>query len=120
MSETFVLALSAALALATVVGTGWAMWRITRHDPSRHRALSYVLWSVTGTTLMGVILPAIVMGMVDPFPIWMVQATFTSATAAALGGRGPARPREPRDRARVAVGSVVLVLALALAGVAVT
>ena len=87
MSETFVLALSAALALAAVVGTGWAMWRITRHVPSRHRALSYVLWSVTGTTLIGVVLPAIVMGMVDPFPIWMVQATFTSATAAALGWR---------------------------------
>lgn len=120
MSDTVVMALTAALALATLGGTIWGIWRITRRRPTRHRALSYVLLSLTGTALLGVVLPPILKGLVDPFPVWLALAVLTSTAAGALGWRWRFLQPQPRDLPRIVVIALVLVLVLAIAGVAVT
>ena len=69
MSDTFVLVLTALLALGVLGWTLWGIWQIARHTPTRQRALSHVLGSTAGTSLLGVVLPAVLMGALDPFPI---------------------------------------------------
>ncbi len=120
MSDTVVMALTAALAFATVGGTGWGIWRITRRRPTRQRALSYVLLSLAGTALIGVVLPPILKGIMDPFPVWLVSAALTSTAAGALGWRWRLLQRQQSEMPRIVAVSLVLLLVLAMAGVAVT
>jgi hypothetical protein len=68
VSDTFVLVLTALLALGVLGWTMWGIWQIARHTPTRQRALSHVLGSTAGTSLLGVALPAVLMGALDPFP----------------------------------------------------
>jgi hypothetical protein len=50
-------------------------------------ALTLVLGSIAGTALLGVVLPAVLMGALDPFPIWLLYAVLTVVAATALGWR---------------------------------
>src|SRR5688500_12407229 len=69
VTDTLVLVLTALLALGVLGWTMWGIWHIARHTLPRQRALSHVLGSIAGTALLGVVLPAVLMGALDPFPI---------------------------------------------------
>ncbi len=120
MSDTLVLVLTALLALGVLGSTMWGIWHIARHRPRRQPALSHVLGSIAGTALLGVVLPAVLMGAVDPFPIWLVYAVLTVAEAAVLGWRWPALVSQNTGRPSLVITSCVLLVVLAVAGVAVT
>jgi hypothetical protein len=120
MSDTVVLALTALLALGVLGWTLWSVWHITRHTPTRQRALSQVLASIAGTTLLGVVLPAVLMGALDPFPIWLVYAGLTVASAVLLAWRWPALDWRRGRHPGLLISSVVLLVVVATAAVAVT
>lgn len=120
MSDTIVLVMTALLALGTLGGTLWSIWRIARHTPSRERAMAKVLGSMAGTALLGVILPAMLKGMLDPFPIWLVYAILTAGSASVLMWRWEKLEPERGDMPRLVITALALVSVLAMAGVAVT
>ena len=99
----------------------WSIWHIARHTPTRQHALTHVLGIIAGTSLIGVVLPAVLIGALDPFPIWLGYAVLAVGAAAVLGvalarvgtGRMAASPS-------LVITSCVLLAVLALAGVAVT
>lgn len=120
MSDALVLAVTALLALG-VPGWGlWAIWHISRHTPTRQRALTHVLGIIAGTVLLGVILPAGLMGILDPFPIWLGYAVLTAGAATVLGWRWPALDSGKGSHPSLVITSCMLLLVLAMAGVAVT
>jgi len=120
VGDTLVLVLTAVLAIGVLGWTMWGIWHIARRTPRRQRALSHVLGSVAGTVLLGVVLPAVLMGALDPFLIWLVYAVLTVGNATVLGWRWPAlRPGNKRQPSLV-ITSCVLLVVLAVASVAVT
>jgi hypothetical protein len=120
VGDTLVLVLTALLALGVLGWTVWAIWHIGRHRPMRSRALAHVLGSIAGTTLLGVVLPAVLKGALDPFPIWLVYAVLTVAAGTVLGWRWPALEPGKGSHPSLVVTSCVLLVVLAMAGVAVT
>jgi hypothetical protein len=120
MSDTLVLVLTALLALGVLGWTGWVIAHLVRRTPTRQRALTHVLGSLTGTALLGVVLPPALQRALDPFPLWLGYAVLTVVAAAVLGWRWPAlrsgRGRQPG----LVITSCVLLGVLVLAGVAVT
>lgn len=120
MSDTLVLALTALLALG-VLGWGvWGIWHIARHTPTRQRALTHVLGIVAGTVLLGLVLPAVLMGALDPFPIWLIYAVLAVGAAVVLGWRWPTLKSGKGSHPSLVITSCLLLLVLAMAGVAVT
>jgi hypothetical protein len=79
-----------------------------------------VLASLAGTTLLGVVLPAVLMGFLDPFPIWLGYAVLTIAAAAVLAWRWPALNSQKGIHPSLVITSCLLLVVLAMAGVAVT
>jgi hypothetical protein len=120
VSDTAVLVISALLLLGVLGGTIWGIWHITRHTPTRQHALSLVLGSTAGTILLGVALPAVLMGALDPFPIWLLYATLTVAAATTLGWRWQALPPEKQTKPASVATSCLLLIIIATAGIAVT
>lgn len=120
MSDTLVMVLTAAIALGTLGWAVWGIWHIARHTPTRQRALTHVLGVIAGTTLLGLILPAGLMGMLDSFPIWLVWAVLAVGAAVVLGWRWsslePGRGKHPS----LVITSCVLLVVLVTAGFAVT
>ena len=120
MSDTLVLAVTGLLALGVPVWTLWGIWHNVRRTPSRQGALANVLGSIAGTALLGIVLPAALMGALDPFLIWLVYATLTVAAATVLGWRWPAlRSAKWRHPGLVITASMLLVV-LVTAAFAVT
>jgi hypothetical protein len=120
MSDTVVLALTALLALGVLGWTLWSVLHIARRTPTRQRALSQVLASIAGTALLGVILPAVLMGALDPFPIWLIYAGLTVASAVLLAWCWPALDWGGGRHPGLLISSAVLLVIVAMAGVAVT
>lgn len=120
MSDTSVLVLTALLAVGVLGSTAWSIWHIARHRPTHQRALTHVLGSIAGTALLGVVLPAVLMGALDPFPIWLSYAVLTAAAAAVLGWRWPALEPGKGSHPGLVITSCVTLAVLAMAGVAVT
>jgi hypothetical protein len=120
VSDTLVLVLTALLAVGVLGWTVWSIWHIARHTPTRHRALTHVLGSIAGTTLLGVVIPAAVKRALDPFPIWVVYAGLAAGAAIALGWRWPALKSGTGSHPSLVITSCVLLAVLAMAGVAVT
>lgn len=120
MSDTVVLALTALLALGVLGWTAWGVWYVVRRTPTRQRGLTHVLASLAGTTLLGVVLPAVLMGLLDPFPIWLGYAVLTIAAAAVLAWRWPALNSQKGSHPSLVITSCLLLVVLAIAGVAVT
>lgn len=88
MSDTVVMVLSAVIALAVLGGGVWGIWHIARRTPTRQRALTHVLIITVGVLLLGVVLPAGLMGILDPFPIWLVYVALVAGNAPCSGGAG--------------------------------
>ncbi len=120
MSDTVVLVLTGLLALGVLVWTVWSIWRIAWRTPSRQGALMNVLGSIAGTALLGVVLPALLMGALDPFLIWLVYAALTVAAAAVLGWRWPAMRSGKWSQPALVITASLLLAVLAMAGLAVT
>jgi CDP-diglyceride synthetase len=120
VSDTAVLVLTALLAVGVLGWTVWTIWHIARRAPTRQRALTHVLGSMAGTALLGVVVPAALKGALDPFPIWLAYAAATAAAAAVLGWRWPALSSGNGRHPSLVITSLVLLLILAMAGVAVT
>jgi hypothetical protein len=120
VSDTVVLVLSALLALSVPGWTGWSIWHIARHHPTRQRAATHVLSSIAGTTLLGVVLPAALKGILDPVYPWLLHAALTVAAATALGWRWPALESGKGRHPALLLASAVLLLVVAMASVAVT
>jgi hypothetical protein len=120
VSDSLVLVLTVLLALSVPGWTLWSIWRIARHTPTRQRGLTHVLGSLAGTTLLGVVIPAVLRRTLDPFPLWLVYAALTVAAATVLGWRWPALPSGRTSRPSLVVTSCLLLVVLAMAGVAVT
>ena len=120
MGDTLVLVLNAVLALGVLGWTMWGIWHIARHTPTRQRALAHLLGSIAGTALLGVVLPAVLLGALDPFPIWLVYAVLTVGDAAVLGWRWPALESGNKRQPSLVITSCVLLVVLAVAGIAVT
>jgi hypothetical protein len=120
VSDTVVLVLTALLALAVFGWTVSSGWHIARRTPTRQRALSYVLSSIAGTTLLGLALPAVLMGVLDPFPIWSVFAVLTVGAATVLAWRWPTLDWRRGSHPGLVTTSCVLLVVLAMAGIAVT
>ena len=120
MSDVLVLVLTALLAVGVPGWTVWRIWHIARHTPTRQRALTHVLGSVAGTALLGVVIPAALKGAFDPFPIWLGYAALTVTVATVLGWRWPALPSGKRSHTSLVITSCLLLVVLAMAGVAVT
>jgi hypothetical protein len=120
VSDSLVLVLTVLLGLGIPGWTVWSIWRIARHTPTRQRALTHVLGSLAGTTLLGVVIPAVLKRTLDPFPIWLVYAALTAAAATVLGWRWSALPSgKGLQPSLVATGCLLLVV-LVMASVAVT
>ena len=98
----------------------WAIGHIARHAPARQRALTHVLGIIAGTTLLGVVLPAALMGALDPFPLWLGYAVLAVGAAAVLGWRWSALAPGRGSHPSLVITSCVLLMVLAMAGVAVT
>jgi hypothetical protein len=120
VSDTLVLVLTGLLTVGVLGWTVWGIWRLTRRTPSRQQALTNVLGSVAGTTLLGVVLPPASKGAIDAFPVWGVYAALTVTVAALLGWRWPALPSGEPGRLGLVVTTGLMLVVLALAGVAVT
>jgi hypothetical protein len=120
VSDTVVLVLTALLALSVLGCTLRGIWHISRHAPTRQRAVSYLLGSIAGTALLGVVLPAVLIGALDPFPIWLVYAAITIGASIVLGWRWQALEPGKGSHPGLVVTSFVLLVVLAMAGVAVT
>jgi CDP-diglyceride synthetase len=120
VSDTVVLIITALLLLGVLGCTIWGTWHISRSTPRRQHALSIVLGSTAGTALLGVVLPAVLMGAVDPFPIWLLYATLTVAAATTLGWRWQALPSEKRTKPALVATSSLLLIIITTAAVAVT
>jgi hypothetical protein len=82
--------------------------------------LTHALGSIAGTTLLGVVLPAVLKGGLDPFPIWVVYAVLTVGATAVLAWRWPALPPGKGSHPSLVITSGVLLAVLAMAGIAVT
>ena len=98
----------------------WGIWQIARHTPTRQRALTHVLGIFAGTTLLGVVLPAVLMGALDPFPIWLVYAVLAVGAAIVLAWRWLALESGKGTHHSLLITSCVLLTVLVMAGVAVT
>lgn len=120
MSDTVVMVLTAVLFVGNLGWTLWVLWCLTRRRPPRQQALAYVLSSIAGTVLLGVVLPAALMGALDPFPVWAVFAGLSVTAATALAWRWPTLPAGRWSRPDLVISSSVLMVVLATAGVAVT
>jgi hypothetical protein len=120
MGNVLVLALTLLLAVGVLGGTARGTWRTARRTPSRQRGLSYVLASVAGTALLGLVLPAVLLGAFDPFPIWCIFVAGTVGAAAVLGWRWPALAWGEGGRPGLILTSGGLLVVLAMAGAAVT
>lgn len=120
MSDILVLVFSALLALGVLGWSVGALWHITRHRPTRQRALMHVLGIMAGTALLAVVLPAVLMRALDPFPIWLPYAILAVSAAAVLGWRWSALRPGKGIRPGLVITSGALLLVLAMAGVAVT
>lgn len=120
MSDTLVLVLTALIALGLLGWEVWGIWHIARHTPTRQRALTHVLGISAGTILLGVVLPAGLMGILDPFPIWLVYAILASWSAAVLGWRWLTLKSGKGWHLSLVITSCVLLVVLVMAGVAVT
>jgi hypothetical protein len=120
VSDDVVLVLTALLAVGVLGWTVWSSWHIARHTPTRQRALSQVLGSVAGTTLLGVVIPPELKGALDPFPLWLGYAVLTVTVATVLGWRWPALERGKGSHPSLVISSCLLLVVLAMAGVAVT
>jgi hypothetical protein len=120
VSDTLVLVLTLLLGVGVPGWTVRSIWYIARHTPTRQRALTHVLGSIAGTTLLGVVIPAVLKGSLDPFPVWLGYAAVTAAAAAVLGWRWPALASGKDNQPSLVVTSCLLLVVLAMAGVAVT
>ena len=120
MSDILVLALTALLAVGVLGWTVCGTWHIARHTPARHRAVSQVLGSIAGTGLLGVVLPAVLMEALDPFPVWLGYAVLTVGSASVLAWRWPALEPVPGVHPSLVITSALLLVVLVVAGVAVT
>jgi hypothetical protein len=120
VTDIVILALTALLALGLLGWMIWAIWHIARRRPTRPRALTHTLGILAVTVELGVVLPRGLMWTVDPFPIWLIYAVLAVAVTAVLAWRWtalkPAKWRSPG----LMITSGVLVLVLAMAGIAVT
>lgn len=120
MSDTFVVVLTAFIALG-VLGWGvWGIWHIARHTPTRQRALTHVLVVIAGAILLGVVLPAGLMGILDPFPIWLVYAALAVGNATVLGWRWRALKSGKGWHPSLIITSCALLAVFTMAGFAVT
>jgi hypothetical protein len=120
VSDMLVLVFTALLAAGVLGWTTWVIWRMARHTPTRQRALAQVLGGLAGTALLGVVLPAVLMGALDPFPVWLAFGVLAVTAAAVLGWRWLALEPDQGSRWRLVVTSCLLLVVLAAAGVAVT
>jgi predicted tellurium resistance membrane protein TerC len=120
VSDPLVLVLTGLLAVGVLGWAPWCIWHIAQRSPTRQRALTHVLGITAGTTLLGVVVPAVLKGALDPFPIWLVYAVPTVAAATALGWRWHALPPARGSHTGLAITSGVLLVVLVLASVAVT
>ena len=107
-----------------VAGTtlGWVLRAARPGDPltpTRQRALSHVLGIIAGTSLLGVVLPAVLIGALDPFPIWLGYAVLAVAAATIVAWRWSALA-SGKGSPSLVITSCVLLMVLAMAGVAVT
>ncbi|MDQ0094880.1 hypothetical protein [Paeniglutamicibacter psychrophenolicus] len=120
MSDTLVMVLTAVIALGTLGWSVWGIWHIARHTPTRQGAVTHVVGVIAGTALLGVVLPAGLMGLLDPFPIWLVYAVLAVGTAIVLGWRWPALEPGQGKHPSLVITSCILLAVLVLAGFAVT
>lgn len=120
MSDTFVMVLTAVIALGTLGWAVWGIWHIARHTPTRQRALTHVLGVVAGTVLLGVVLPAALMGIIDPFLVWIVYAVLAVAAAVVLGWRWTALASGKGRHPSLVIATCILLVVLVMAGFAVT
>lgn len=120
MSDTLVLVLTGLLALAIPGWIMWAIWRAARHTPTRQASLANILGSIAGTAPLGVVLPAVLLGALDPFPIWLVYAALTVGATAVLAWRWPALKPGKRNHLSLVLTTCLLLAVLATAAVAVT
>ena len=120
MSDIVVMVITGLLALGVPALTVWGIWRNARHTPTRQRALANVLGSVAGTSSLGVVLPAALLGALDPFPIWLVYAVLAVAAAIVLAWRWPALRSGKWSSPSLVISSCLLLAVLVMAGVAVT
>ena len=79
-----------------------------------------MLGIIAGTALLGVVLPAVLMGALDPFPIWLIYAVLAVGAAAVLAWRWPALASGKGSHPSLVITSCVLLMVLTMAGVAVT
>ncbi|RAX47769.1 hypothetical protein DQ353_18525 [Arthrobacter sp. AQ5-05] len=120
MSDTLVLVVTGLIALGVPLWTAWGMWRSIRHTPTRQGALANVLGSVAGTALLGVVLPAVLLGALDPFPIWLAYAALTVAAATVLAWHWPALRSGKWSQPSLVNATCLLLVVFATAGFAVT
>lgn len=120
MSDTFVMVLTAVIALGTLGWALWGIWHIARHRPTRQRGVTHVVGITTGTTLLGVVLPAALMGIIDPLIVWIVYAVLTVAAAVVLGWRWSALASGKGKHPSLVIASCFLLAVLVMAGFAVT
>lgn len=120
VSDTVVLALTALLALEVPAWTVRGIWHLARHTTTRQRALSNVLGSIAGTTMLGVVLPSVLLGALNPFPIWLGYTALTVAAAVTLGWRWPALRPGRGIHPSLVITTCLLLGVLATAGIAAT
>ncbi|GAA4282484.1 hypothetical protein GCM10022261_00150 [Brevibacterium daeguense] len=120
MSDAVVMTVTALLALGVLGWEIWGIWHLARHTPTRQRALTHVLGVIAGTALLGVVLPAALLRAVDPFPVWLVYAVLAVTAAAVLVWRWPSLEPGKGRHPSLVITSGILLLVLAIAGIAVT
>jgi hypothetical protein len=120
VTDIVVMALTGLLALGLLGWTIWSIWHIGRRTPTRQRALTHVLGILAGTVELGVALPAVLMGTLDPFTIWLVFAVLAVAATVVLAWRWPALKPGRWVRPGLMITSGVLLIVLSAAVVAVT
>lgn len=120
MSDTVVMVLSAVIALAVLGGGVWGIWHIARRTPTRQRALTHVLIITVGVLLLGVVLPAGLMGILDPFPIWLVYVALVAGNATMLGWRWRVLESGQGHHPGLIATACVLLVVFIMAGFAVT
>jgi hypothetical protein len=120
VSDALVIVLTAVLALGVLGWAIWAIWHIARHHPTRQRALSHVLGIMAGTIQLGVVLPAVLMRILDPFPIWLVYGALAVCATTVLAWRWHELEPGKWGRPGLLITTGVLLAVLAMAGIAVT
>lgn len=120
MNDIVALALTSVLAIGVLVWALWVIWQLARNRKGTLSTAAHVLGVITGTVALGVVLPPTLMGILDPFLVWLVYAILAVTAATLLGWRWFDLELAKGRLSALAVSAAVFIAVMVMALIAAT